>query len=267
MTLQHGIQLEVYQKLHEDSLDPIQSCSCLSVRSKWFYILQSVLPSLFANQSPPAAFLQGPARAWQKLHKQSDHCDLGTFSMCQRQQLYSQYPFSPTTTSLVLQNIMHLMKCERDLQDILRNAGAFPWGPSQPPECPPPQYPLLKKAPKSHGWNGTTNWIGKTDITIINILGNDCNSMCSLFPLHNSKCVFSMIWPTTATLIQHDHYDGKSLGGRFVSARSTVVNMTRLRFRALTLNAFSFNLVLNANDFHVLHTSTTLWCSCYMQIN
>lgn len=208
--------------LHEDSLDLIQSCSCLSVRSKWFYILQSVLPSLFANQSPPAAFLQGPAKAWQKLHKQSDHCDLGTFSMCQRQQLYLQYPFSPTTTSLVLQNIIHLMKCERDLQDILRNAGVIPWGPSQPPECPPPQYPLLKKVPKSHGWNRTTNWIGKTDITCINILGNDWIILCLHFFLYIIvSLVFSpwfdrqpLHWYSMITMME------KSLGGTFVSARS-----------------------------------------------
>lgn len=62
-----------------------------------------------------------------------------------------------------------------------------------------------------------------------------------------------MIWPTTATLIQHDHYDGKSLGGTVVSARSTVVNMIRFRFRAVAPNAFSFNLVLNANYFHALN--------------
>ena len=148
MTLQHGIQLEVYQKLHENSLDPIQSCSCLSVRSKWFYILQSVLPSLFASQSPPAAFLLGPAKAWQKLHKQSDHCDLGTFSMCQRQKLYLQYPFSPTTTWLVLQSIMHLMKCERDLQDILRNAGAIPLRAQPTTRLSSSSVPTAQKGPE-----------------------------------------------------------------------------------------------------------------------
>lgn len=73
----------------------------------------------------------------------------------------------------------------------------FPWGPSQPPECPPPQYPLLKKVPKSHGWNGTTNWIGKADITFINILGNDRNSMCSFFPLHHGKWAWCFLHDLT----------------------------------------------------------------------